>query len=100
MSEPQPMVFNKEEDENIIKVTKAMSSATRFRIVVLLFSEEMDISTIAERLQQTEANVSAQVKQLERANLVTSRYTPGEHGVRKICKTAITSLTINIADQA
>lgn len=93
-------VFNKgneEHEKRIIEITKALSSPTRFRIVSFLQDEEMDISTLAEKLEQTEANVSAQVKQLERAKLVESRYTPGEHGVRKICKTAISKITINFA---
>ncbi len=88
---------NKDDEDRIIEITKAISSRTRYNIVSFLQDEEMDISTLAEKLGQTEANVSAQVKQLERAKLVESRYTPGEHGVRKICKTAITKITINFA---
>lgn len=98
MSLMSEIELNKSDESRIIEVTKAVSSLTRLRILTFLVSEEMDISTLAEKLEQTEANVSAQVKQLERAKLVESRYTPGEHGVRKICKTAVSKIVINISD--
>ena len=82
--------------EEIITVAKAISSNTRFMILKILANEELDISRLADRLEQTEANVSAQVKQLEKANLISSRYEPGEHGVRKICRTAIKRISIQI----
>ena len=90
------ITLNRADQERILEITKAISSATRFRILKFLQQEELDISTLAEKLEQTEANGSAQVKQLERAKLVESRYTPGEHGVRKICKTAISRVIIDI----
>lgn len=85
-----------EDKETIITVTKAIASDTRYKILELLTREELDISRLAERLDQTEANVSAQVKQLEKANLVESRYEPGDHGVRKLCKTSVSKITIEI----
>jgi len=88
--------LTEDDGENIITVTKAVSSSTRYNILKILSREELDISRLAERLDQTEANVSAQVKQLEKAELVESRYEPGDHGVRKICKTAITKISIEI----
>ena len=86
----------KENEDQIINVTKAMASKTRFNILQLLAKEELDISRLAERLNQTEANVSAQVKQLEKAELVESRYEPGDHGVRKICKTSVSKISIDV----
>ncbi len=85
-----------EDEDRIIKIAKAISSKTRYQILKLLSTQEYDISRLAETLNQTEANVSAQVKQLERANLIESRYEPGDHGVRKICKTSISKLTITL----
>lgn len=83
--------------DRIIQITKAIASKTRFHILQHLSKEELDISRLAERLSQTEANVSAQVKQLEAAKLVESRYEPGNHGVRKICKTKVKKITIEIS---
>ncbi|MHA1396044.1 MAG: ArsR/SmtB family transcription factor [Promethearchaeota archaeon] len=73
------------------EILKALSSKTRWKIIELLqrfrFSDErgLDISTLAKKLTQTEANISAQCKRLEEAGLININYKPGGHGVRKIC---------------
>jgi len=56
----------------------------------------MDISSIAKRMKQTEANTSAQIKYLEKAGVLDSRYEPGAHGVRKVCKTKVKKIILNI----
>lgn len=90
--------FTADQVTDIIKTSKALGSQTRFDILQLLSKDEMDISRIAESLNQTEANISAQVKHLENADLVECYYKPGDHGVRKICSTKVSQITINIAD--
>ena len=90
--------LNNTESEQILKIAKAISSKTRYRILQLLTKKEYDISRLAEELNQTEANISAQVKQLENAKLINSRYEPGNHGVRKICKTAVSKVSFIIYD--
>ena len=92
----EDIVLTDSNKEMVIQITKAIASKTRFDILQHLATEELDISRLAERLSQTEANVSAQVKQLEAAKLVESRYEPGNHGVRKICKTRVKKVTIEI----
>lgn len=92
----EDIVLTDSNKERVIQITKAIASKTRFNILQHLATEELDISRLAERLGQTEANVSAQVKQLEAAKLVESRYEPGNHGVRKICKTRVKKVTIEI----
>ena len=74
------------DEKLIITLAKALSSPTRYSIVKLLLDKEMDISSIAKRMKQTEANTSAQIKYLERAGMLDSRYEPGAHGVRKYAK--------------
>ena len=81
---------------NVQKIGKALSSKTRWAILQLLGQQKMDVSRIAESLKQTEANISAQIKILEKAGLIISHYEPGEHGVRKICEPACKKLTISI----
>jgi len=82
-------------DEDVPKVARALASETRWRIIALLREKSMDVSRIAEALQQTEANISAQVKILENAGLIKSHYEPGEHGVRKVCEPAVKQIVIN-----
>jgi DNA-binding transcriptional ArsR family regulator len=91
------IVLTDNDREQIIQITKAIASETRYSIVKLLAQQEHDISRLAEALGQTEANISAQVKQLEKAKLIESRYEPGNHGVRKICRTTIKKVTIMIS---
>ena len=84
------------DEKQIIALAKALSSPTRYNIVKLLLDKEMDISSIAKRMKQTEANTSAQIKYLERAGVLDSRYEPGAHGVRKVCKTKVRKIILNV----
>ncbi len=83
-------------EENVSKVTKALSSKTRWEILKLLKAEALDVSRIAERLGQTEANISAQIKIIENAGLIETHYEPGVHGVRKVCKPAVERIILII----
>ncbi|MHA1298324.1 MAG: ArsR/SmtB family transcription factor [Candidatus Helarchaeota archaeon] len=84
---------------NATKIFKALASETRCKILNLLKNgNKLDISRIAESLNQTEANISAQIKILEKAGLIISRYEPGERGVRKICEPACERLIIKIIE--
>lgn len=79
----------------VTRVFKALASETRWKILKLLTnSHNLDVSRIAEALKQTEANISAQIKILEKAGLIISHYEPGEHGVRKVCEPACEKLII------
>ena len=82
--------------KNILIITKALSSATRLKILENLRKEELDVSRIARKLGQTEANISAQITILHKAGLVNCRYEPGGHGVRKICSLALDKLEISL----
>ena len=84
------------EENNVQKVGKALSSKTRLTILKLTSEKAMDVSRIVELIGQTEANVSAQVKILEKAGLMNSHYEPGVHGVRKICEPACNNLIIQV----
>ncbi|MHA1860261.1 MAG: ArsR/SmtB family transcription factor [Candidatus Asgardarchaeia archaeon] len=82
--------------EQLIPMAKALSSSTRVSILRLLSKENCDVSTIAKKLRQTEANISAQIKILEKVGLVKSYYEPGDHGVRKICTLKVRRIIFNI----
>ncbi|GAB4326184.1 MAG: hypothetical protein Kow0069_32550 [Promethearchaeota archaeon] len=80
----------------ISELAKALSSKTRHKILKILQEAPMDVSRIAERLGQTQANVSAQIKILSAAGLVDFEYQPGNHGVRKICRPKIDKIVIRL----
>ena len=82
--------------EQLIPMAKALSSSTRVSILRLLSKENCDVSTIAKKLRQTEANISAQIKILEKVGLVKSYYEPGDHGVRKICTLKVRRIILSI----
>ena len=54
------------DDINI--VAKALSSKTRVQILRMTSEKDIDVSRIAGILNQTEANISAQIKILENRN--------------------------------
>jgi predicted transcriptional regulator len=82
--------------DKINVAAKALSSSTRVKILRITSKKDVDVSRIAAELGQTEANISAQIKILEKANLLTSRYEPGLHGVRKICSTKVNTVIFTI----
>ncbi|MHA1792702.1 MAG: ArsR/SmtB family transcription factor [Promethearchaeota archaeon] len=83
-----------------LDILKALSSETRLKIIKLLQERRdtsergLDISTLACLLNQTEANISAQCKRLEKVGLIKIEYRPGGHGVRKICQVDFNAIEI------
>ena len=81
--------------ENAQQVMRALSSETRLKILQIALANrtmtnKKDIwqakytVQIAEELDMSEANVSAQINILKEAGLVDKKYLPGRHGVRVI----------------
>ncbi|MFX0074315.1 MAG: ArsR/SmtB family transcription factor [Candidatus Hermodarchaeota archaeon] len=81
----------------IQKVAKALTSPTRRLILSIIqkSDEGMDVSNIASILKMTEANISAQIKNLQEAGLIYCNYCSGNHGVRKISKVKYDKIIIN-----
>jgi len=83
-------------DEEIEQIVKALSSQTRRNILRQIQTEidGLDVSRIAAKLGMTEANISAQIKKLEKAGLIKCDYSSGQHGIRKISTLKYDKLTI------
>lgn len=86
-----------ESDDKIELILKALSSKTRRHILKQIQSEPMDVSKIASNLEMTEANISAQIKKLEQANLISCNYKSGKHGVRKISQIKYNQLLLKFS---
>ncbi len=84
------------EGKETLKVIQALSSETSFRILRLLSKEKLDVSTIAKRLELSEAHVSESVGLLEDLQIIKTSYAPGKRGIRKICELAIEKVVIVI----
>jgi predicted transcriptional regulator len=77
-----------------LKVLQALSSGTAFKILRLIAKEQLDVSTIARRLELSEAYVSEEVSRLSKLGLIKVSYAPGKRGIRKICELAVGKITI------
>ena len=83
-----------DDDKNVELIVKALSSKTRRNILRQIQIEPLDVSHIASKLKMTEANISAQIKKLETAGLISCDYASGDHGVRKISNLKYNKLVI------
>jgi len=85
--------------EEASRVVDALTSVS-FKILELLTNEQLDVSTIAERLELSEAYISEQMRLLEDLKFIRVRYERGKKGIRKICQTAVKKITILINPKA
>ncbi len=83
------------EDPQVLVMMKALSSKTRWKILQIV-KQRLDVSQIAKKIKQTEANISAQIKILEKANLLNPKYEAGRHGVRKFSQLNTSQVIITI----
>jgi len=74
-------------------------NATNLKILKLVRKEPLFISTIAKRLDFSEAFVSECVRALEDLKLVSINYERGERGIRKFCSSAVEKITIILKDE-
>jgi len=78
-----------------LQVADALTSTT-YKILQLIAKEQLDVSTIAEKLGFSEAYVSEQIRVLEDLKLIQVHYERGKRGIRKICELAVDKVTIVI----
>jgi len=86
-------------DGEALKVAEALNSTT-LRILQVLSQERLDVSTIAIKLDLSEAYISEQVRVLEELKLIKVSYERGKRGIRKICESAVGAITIVIKPKA
>jgi predicted transcriptional regulator len=84
------------DEDAVLHVGRALSSATRLKILRLLSDSEKDVTRVARHLGGTEANASAQIKILFEAGLLECRYEPGQHGLKKISRTKVKRIIIDL----
>jgi predicted transcriptional regulator len=84
------------DDHEIVRVGRSVSTDTRLRILRLLLQDERSITEIAQAIGATEANASAQVKVLLESGLLECRYEPGKHGLKKLCRTRVKQIIIDL----
>lgn len=80
----------------IAEVASALANETRARILELIASGVKELDEIANKIKQSKANVSSQIRRLENVKLVRSTYTPGQRGVRKIVELQVNRIVFII----
>ncbi len=80
--------------DDIPKIAMALSSPTRIQILNFIKDKEVDMQQVAELINQSKANASAQMRILEEAGLVKTSYKPGVRGVKKVCSTNVREVTL------
>lgn len=81
--------------DDALKVAEAIN-ATTLKMLQILSQEHLDISTIATRMDLSEAYISEQVNTLQDLKLINVNYRKGKRGIRKVCESAIKAITIVI----
>ena len=81
--------------EAALKIADALTS-TSLRILQLVSQKRLDVSTIARKLDLSEAYMSEQVRMLEEAKLIEVSYERGKRGIRKLCELAVSRIIIVI----
>lgn len=74
----------------------ALANETCLRILSVLSKRDMDVSTLAEKLNLTEPTVSVDIQELQNLGIVTVTYEKGKRGIRKICKLAKDRICIKL----
>lgn len=82
-------------DQNNLDVFKALANDKRIEIIQLLSEEDMNISTLSDRLGISKAITTRHVQQLEQAHLIKSKIISTKPGTQKICTLAIEELIVS-----
>jgi predicted transcriptional regulator len=83
--------------EEALKIAEAINSTT-MRMLQVLGSERLDVTTISKRLSLSQAYISEQIRVLEDLKLVNVNYERGKRGIRKICESAVDKVTLIIKE--
>lgn len=84
--------------QEALRFTEALNDTT-LRMLQVLATERLDVTSISKRLDLSEAYISEQVRVLEDLKLIKVTYERGKRGIRKVCESAIDKVTIIITGQ-
>ena len=73
------------QEEELLRLGKALASEARIEILKLLRGQEMNVNEIAEQLKIPSSSAAVHVRILEEAGLLDTELRPGIRGARKIC---------------
>lgn len=79
-----------------VELIQGLSSITSFKILQLLSKENLDVSSIARKMELSEAHISGEINRLQNLRLIKVSYAPGKRGIRKICALAVKQICLII----
>ncbi|MEM1626189.1 MAG: winged helix-turn-helix domain-containing protein [Sulfolobaceae archaeon] len=85
--------------EDIAKISEALSSITRVKILKLIGKESLGVTEISEILKMSKGNISSQISLLESLGLVEISYGPGIKGLKKLVKLKYDKIIIDLSSQ-
>lgn len=74
----------------------ALANETCLKILRVLSTRNVDVSTLAKKLRLTEPTVSVDVQELENLGMIEVSYAKGRRGIRKICRLAKDRICIKL----
>ncbi|WP_238652878.1 ArsR/SmtB family transcription factor [Paenibacillus piscarius] len=74
-----------EHADELVKVTHALSTELRLRMLALLNSRRMNVAELAEALEIPVSTAASNVKVLEQAGLIVTELLPASRGAMKVC---------------
>ena len=78
------------------RVAAALGNETTLRILELVSTRSLDVSTVAKKLGLTESTISTDLQELETLGLIEVTYAKGKRGIRKICRLAKDRICIRL----
>ena len=90
------LVVSLDQEEQLIKLGKALSSEVRIKILKLLCQYELNVNEIAEKLKIPTSSAAVHVKALEEAELIETKLMPGIRGSKKLCCKNVEQLKISL----
>lgn len=94
---PSFKVDNVNDHTDILKITRALASEDRLRILKYLLNRSVNIMSIANDLDMPISSVSRHIDILSDAGLIIITYQPGLKGHAKYCAQAILDVNISLA---
>lgn len=91
----EPILYAKAED--IEKISRALDSNIRIRMLEIIYKEELNVNQLCERLGIPQSSCTTNLKILEQAGLVQSRVVPNKtRGTQKLCSLKYDKVLISL----
>lgn len=87
-------ISNPDQHEQIIRISKALSSPVRLKILDILKDTTLSVQGIADLINAPVSSTALNIKVLEDANLIVTETLPGKHGSMKICTCSMQSFNV------